>query len=280
MKKSNDELILELEKKIATEYKGLKSSTRSKIADLTKDYEKLNQLYQKQVKDGKMSEKDYKKWKKKELTTTPWVKAMVVALAIDITATNVRSSKIIEKAMTQTYVLGHNLWAVAFNKSVPYAKLHILDVNAVSKIMQGEQLLPKPKINIPKDRLWNQRKMRSALMQSALTGEGVPELTKRLEGVTDMNRTSAIRNARTMMMHAHNRGKYDAGLEAIEQGIEMDKMWQAHIDSRTRMSHREINGEVVPFDEPFSNGLMFPQDFDGEPAEVYNCRCTLGYVIK
>lgn len=278
--KSNDELILELEKKIAKKYKGLKSVSMAKIDDFTKDFDKLNQLYQEKVKNGEISEKEYRKWLKKQYTTSPWVKALVVALAIEITKANVESATIISTAMPTAYVLGHNLWAVSLSKKVKYAKIHILDVDAVSKIMKGEQLLPKPKIDIPKDRLWNQRKMRSALMQSALRGEGIPDLTKRLENVTDMNRTSAVRNARTMMMHAHNKGKYDAGLEAIKKGIRIDKEWQAHIDSRTRDSHRKINGEIVPFDKPFSNGLIFPQDFNGKPEEVYNCRCTFGYVIK
>jgi len=49
----------------------------------------------------------------------------------------------------------------------------------------------------------------------------------------------------------------------------------ATLDERTRESHAEIDGEIVDIDKEFSNGLMYPADPDGEPAEVYNCRCTM-----
>ena len=64
--------------------------------------------------------------------------------------------------------------------------------------------------------------------------------------------------------------------EAEELGIKYDKIWMAVLDARTRTSHRVVNGERIPVDEYFSNGLFRPADPDGEPAEVYNCRCTLG----
>lgn len=43
-----------------------------------------------------------------------------------------------------------------------------------------------------------------------------------------------------------------------------------------RENHREMDGEEVPFDETFSNGLKYPRDpaaFD-KPEEVINCGCT------
>jgi len=58
-------------------------------------------------------------------------------------------------------------------------------------------------------------------------------------------------------------------------GIEMQKQWMATHDGRTRHSHRDIDGETIPIEEEFGNGLMFPADPDGPPEEVYNCRCTL-----
>lgn len=86
---------------------------------------------------------------------------------------------------------------------------------------------------------------------------------------------SAIRNARTMTTSAENAGRLDSYRRAKDMGIEVMKTWVATLDSRTRHTHRMIDGETVDVDEPFSNGLMFPADPDGDPEEVYNCRCTL-----
>jgi HK97 family phage portal protein len=51
------------------------------------------------------------------------------------------------------------------------------------------------------------------------------------------------------------------------------KKWISARDSRVRDSHAYLDGKVVPFDEAFSNGCMFPLDPAGEAAEVINCRC-------
>lgn len=35
-----------------------------------------------------------------------------------------------------------------------------------------------------------------------------------------------------------------------------------------------MDGETVPIDAKFSNGLRFPRDPDGPADEVINCRCV------
>lgn len=67
----------------------------------------------------------------------------------------------------------------------------------------------------------------------------------------------------------------DSYKAASDMGIKLRKKWLATRDERTRDSHASINGEVVDWDKPFSNGLMFPGDPSGPAAEVYNCRCAL-----
>ena len=58
-------------------------------------------------------------------------------------------------------------------------------------------------------------------------------------------------------------------------GIDVRARWMATLDSRTRDSHRQLDGEVVGDDGKFSNGLRYPGDPTGPASEVWNCRCTL-----
>ena len=64
-----------------------------------------------------------------------------------------------------------------------------------------------------------------------------------------------------------------AGFYQAERADARWKVWRATGgsmgDGRTRLSHREMHGEIAPRDRPYSNGLMFPC----EP----NCRCHSNY---
>ena len=46
-----------------------------------------------------------------------------------------------------------------------------------------------------------------------------------------------------------------------------------------KVDHVSMEGETVPINETFSNGLLFPRDpsDDDRPEEVINCRCYLTY---
>ena len=63
-------------------------------------------------------------------------------------------------------------------------------------------------------------------------------------------------------------------------GIVVYKTWLATLDGSVRDSHARLDGEERKVDEEFSNGLRFPGDFMGEPAEVWNCRCSLISQVK
>jgi hypothetical protein len=94
-----------------------------------------------------------------------------------------------------------------------------------------------------------------------------------------MDKVSAIRNARTTVTSAQNKGRVDMMRHARSKDVIAQKGWSAARDNRVRHSHEMLDGEFVDEDEPFSNGLMYPGDPSGEPEEVYNCRCSLIYKV-
>ena len=68
--------------------------------------------------------------------------------------------------------------------------------------------------------------------------------------------------------------------DASKDGIILDKQWLATKDERTRDSHAHLDGEIRKWNERFSNGLRYPQDPQGEAAEVYNCRCAMREITR
>lgn len=115
-----------------------------------------------------------------------------------------------------------------------------------------------------------------AVIQKALeNGWGVDKAVKELE-----DELIPIRRARLIVRTETVKATNITQLAAADnEDYEMQKRWIAIEDNRTRKSHSHagVDGEQIPLDEAFSNGLLFPGDPNGEAAEVCNCRCTMGY---
>ena len=112
-------------------------------------------------------------------------------------------------------------------------------------------------------------KLKKTLSAGVAEGEGIPDLTKRVNDVFDSRtKWESERIARTEVLGSSN----GAELEAYMQTDIVEKVeWSATMDDRTRPEHAAMNGEVVKKGKPFSNGLLFP-------SEV-NCRCALLPVV-
>ena len=118
---------------------------------------------------------------------------------------------------------------------------------------------------------WHEQ-LRGVILDANKTGEPVEEIRRRLqEKFTHYKGWEARRIAQTETIGAYNVG----GFSGIEQAEIEEKEWVSTIDDLTRDSHIAIDGEKQPTKQPFSNGLMYPGDASGEPAEVINCRCAV-----
>jgi hypothetical protein len=64
---------------------------------------------------------------------------------------------------------------------------------------------------------------------------------------------------------------------------QLDKVWIATLDGKTRDTHFAADGQRAPLDGTFAVGvaaLHFPGDPAGPPAEVKNCRCRVGVLAE
>lgn len=161
----------------------------------------------------------------------------------------------------------------------------VVDKNIIKNISSAQSLkLPYRDIDADFDKRWNSKKINAELLQSIEQGESFENMSDRLQRVTNMNRVSAIRNARTMTTSFENKGRIDGMKEMQENGTILKKQWLAVLDNNTRDAHRALNGEVADIDKPFNEGeegeIMYPGDPNAAGWNVYNCRCTLTYEIE
>ncbi len=107
------------------------------------------------------------------------------------------------------------------------------------------------------------------LSEGITAGESIKDLSKRVNDTyLDFNKYRAERIARTETNTVVN----EANLEAYRQANAEGKEWIATLDDRVRDEHLLMDGEIVPVDKPFSNGLMSPN----EP----NCRCAIAPIFR
>lgn len=89
------------------------------------------------------------------------------------------------------------------------------------------------------------------------------------------NRTIGI--ARTEGHRVQQESTLHCQQRAKAKGADVVKQWDSTLDSVTRPTHRELDGQVREVDEPFEvagKKAMHPGGF-GDPSEDCNCRCCL-----
>lgn len=209
---------------------------------------------------------------------------MTKDIAENISHINETAVAYINDKLPELYSLNYNGVAKDVNKElrgmVGGTSFDLVDQNTVKRLAtRQENLLPFKSVNGKKDVRWNVSKINSEVTQGILQGESMPNIAKRFSNVMGMDKVSAIRNARTTVTSAQNKGRMDMMRHARSKGVIVQKGWSAARDNRVRHSHEMLDGEFVDEDEPFSNGLMYPGDPSGEPEEVYNCRCSLIYKV-
>lgn len=230
---------------------------------------------------GELSHEDYMAWRARKIAGTKQWRDMLDQLSDDMTHMNEIAASMIDDSLPDVYALNHNYGTFEAEKGSGYDTTYTMyDKFTVKRLLtEHDDLLPRPKVDIPKDMLWNKQHIQSAVLQGILTGESMGDIAKRLMTVSDMTKRSAMRNARTAVTGAENAGRIDSYKRADKMGIKMRQQWMATLDGRTRDSHVALDGETQEVGKKFSNGCRYPGDPSGPGEEVYNCRCTVVAIV-
>lgn len=117
-------------------------------------------------------------------------------------------------------------------------------------------------------------KMREHVTDGKSQDKTIKELSNELR---DMKRYELQRITKTETHSIYMEAKQDL-FNKVD--VIVGKEWVITGDN-TRPWHEEADGQVVPFDEPFSvmdEELMYPGDMDGSAENVINCYCNMNPV--
>ncbi len=112
------------------------------------------------------------------------------------------------------------------------------------------------------------KELRGVLGDAISSGWSEDETADAIRGKFNIVQNRAPTIARTEIGNVINDSRFESfkyvGFGSTE--------WLSAKDDRVRPGH-DIDGEEAPLGQRFSNGLRYPNDPDGEPENVINCRC-------
>ena len=276
-----DKELAKLEKRIAKVYKEAADDLQKTIDDYFAKFVKRDAKQRALLEAGEITEQEYKQWRLAQMGRGERFKALQSRVAERYTEANKTAVRYVNDATPGIYSLNRNYSAYTIEKVAGNVGFDLWDEQTVKRmIVDNPEVMPyyPPEKALKRgiDLAYGKKQISASVTSSILQGKSIPRIAKDLQTrMPEMNKSSAIRTARTAVTGAQNAGRMDSYVAAEKMGIKVRKEWLATIDGRTRHSHAMLDGEVVDKDKKFENGCMFPGDPNGPPWEVYNCRCTL-----
>lgn len=281
-----------LERKVSALYRESAKELRATVRDYWASYAvRLNDMKE-QLAAGEITKDYYSAWVRNNVGRGQRWEALRDDIAKRAADTNQIAAAYVNDTTPGIYSLNANRTAYTIQASRPDIDFALVDEQAVKNLARGNNQFEfkvsdgaggytyrRLQPNYIADYNWNSRQIERQLTLGILRGDGPKEFTERFLSIMGSNLSAAIRNARTSITSAHNAGTMHTLRAARDMGINVKKQWLSTSDGRTRDSHVDLNGEQAEIDDAFSNGCLYPADPAGVPAEVYNCRCTMVYVL-
>ena len=276
--RDTDDKLEEMEKRLSAIYSEAEGDIQRKANEYFAKFEKADAEKRKLVKAGKMTEAEYTSWRQGKIMYGKRFTAMKEDIAKQLLNVNQTATAYINGELPEVYALNYNALADTVDGVGGYS-FTLVDRDTVKHLATTDKsLLPFRELDPTKDIPWNMKKINSQVLQGIIQGESIPNISKRIMNVQEMNKDAAIRSARTIVTGAENKGRQDSYERVTEDGIVLKREWIATSDSRTRDWHAELDGQMADVDEYFENAIgliKYPGDPSADGANVYNCRCTI-----
>lgn len=283
---TTDDMLQKLEKKIAAQYQKAAKEANKKLKAKLKEYNKQLKINDKALKKGKITKEQFDSWKKAQAYQNKNMKDLADVLTKDASNSSKIATALINDTTPEVYAINANEAMYQIDQNVKIGKSFALyDHRTVENLIaKNPDIYPiTAKVKEGKVKRWNKRKMNEAITQGILQGESIPNISKRVGKVFDMDKNASTRTARTMVTCAQSLGRIDSYKRATEMGIPLVQKWVATLDGRTRHSHIYLDGQTREIGESFKSlygSIDYPADPHADPRDIYNCRCTLIAQVK
>ena len=276
-----DKLLQALEARIARVYREAKDGLDETVKAYFESFRARDEEMKKRLDAGEITAEYYLQWRLNQIGRGMRFEALRDLMAERYTQANELAISYVNDTTPGVYTLNRNYSAYTIERTAGNVGFTLFDESTVRRLIVEEPDVmpyypPERAVNRGIDLAYGKSQITKNVTSGILQGKSVGKMADELQSrISDMNRVSAVRAARTAVTAAQSAGRMDTYNAAEKMGIRLQKEWLATLDSRTRHSHRRLDGERRDPDDEFSNGCRYPGDPKGKPAEVYNCRCTL-----
>lgn len=281
-----DKAIASVQREVHRIYKQAAKELKEKLDLFTEKFNEEDKEKRELVQKGLLTEEEYERWlKTKVFEEKRWKDKVKQATQIMLHA-NEEAALIVNEKKMNVFAENYNYQAYEIESEAGIdLGFNLYNTQSVARLMKDKpELLPKWNIDEKKDYKWNYKKVSNSITQGIIQGESIDKITKRLvDNLCAQNENKMRTFARTAITGAQNAGRMQQMEDSVDSGIRMKKRWLATLDNRTRDAHADLDGETAEVDEEFENKIgkiMFPGDPNADPANVYNCRCTMTYVYE
>jgi len=209
-----DALRRKFEREYSSAAKAVEARAAEYLEEIKPEAERLRQAMIDAADDKtyRAAKRKYERFMQEQTIANKRFQDLQAQLASDISAVNQASAAEIASRMNRVFAINHNFAAYQLEHGLGMnLQFTLYDERTVARLIrENPRLLPKPSIDIAKDLAWNQQKITSQITQGILAGEPLPKVAARLQNVTGVNYTSAVRNAQRQCPQP----KAPAGLKA------------------------------------------------------------------
>ena len=289
MSRLQDEELERLEERLTALYANASNEVKAEFLDFMAKYKADIDEMTQQLADEEITADEYANWVRRHVIQTKDYRKTVDTLTNMLVNTDVLAMALVNNELplviAQSYDFVTSLgFKAADEAGITVGTFQVYNAESVQKIIKDNPELLK-EVYKEKDYSWNRDRINSEITHSLVRGDSIQQAATRLQNVSNMDKNAAIRNARTAMTAAENIGRTEAAQDIKEQGVPIDEVWSATMDDKTRDTHLLMDGTTRDENGEFGAGIIdnplrFPGDPQGDPEEIYNCRCRLSIVLK
>lgn len=272
-----DRTIEGLRREFERVYRKAEKEARRALERHLKKFAEADARMAERVEKGELSEEDYRRWREVKMLNGDSYRSLIDQAARGYADAGAYASAAVEGRLPEVYAENVNYGAYQVESEARVDTAFALqDADTVQRLVTDKgAYLPRVSHDVAKDAMWNRKLLADQITQGVMLGESIPKIAARVARVTGQNVAGAARVARTSVTAAECAGRVDSYARAKSMGIDLKQEWLATLDTRTRRSHRKLDGEKVDVGATFSNGCRYPGDPQAPYGEICNCRCTL-----